>query len=121
MIFITHDLSTLAYVCRRLAVMYAGGSSRKGPSDEVFARPAHPYTEALAAAFPVIGDPRYRMAPSGLGGDPPDPRQLPTGCSFHPRCAVAQEECPTTDRRALAGGRRSARGVRPRRATRGAI
>jgi peptide/nickel transport system ATP-binding protein len=95
MIFITHDLSTLASVCRRLAVMYAGKIVEEGPSDEVFATPAHPYTEALAAAFPVIGDPRYRMAPSGLGGDPPDPRALPTGCSFHPRCAVARQECPT--------------------------
>jgi peptide/nickel transport system ATP-binding protein len=97
MIFITHDLSTLAYVCRRLAVMYAGRIVEEGPSDEVFGSPAHPYTAALAAAFPVIGDPRYRMAPSGLGGDPPDPRLLPTGCSFHPRCAVARGECPTTD------------------------
>jgi len=95
MIFITHDLSTLAYVCRRLAVMYAGRIVEEGPSDEVFGAPAHPYTAALAAAFPVIGDPRFRMAPSGLGGDPPDPRSLPTGCSFHPRCAVAHEECPS--------------------------
>jgi peptide/nickel transport system ATP-binding protein len=96
MIFITHDLSTLAYVCRRLAVMYAGRIVEEGPSDDVFGAPAHPYTEALAAAFPVIGDERYRMAPSGLGGDPPDPRALPSGCSFHPRCAVARHECPTT-------------------------
>jgi peptide/nickel transport system ATP-binding protein len=95
MIFITHDLSTLAYVCRRLAVMYAGRIVEEGPSDEVFGAPAHPYTAALAAAFPVIGDERYRMAPSGLGGDPPDPRALPTGCSFHPRCAVRREDCPT--------------------------
>ncbi len=94
MIFITHDLSTLAYVCKRLAVMYAGRIVEEGPSDDVFATPAHPYTAALAAAFPVIGDARYRMAPSGLGGDPPDPRDLPSGCSFHPRCAVARDECP---------------------------
>jgi peptide/nickel transport system ATP-binding protein len=97
MIFITHDLSTLAQVCRRLAVMYAGRIVEEGPSDEVFSAPAHPYTAALAAAFPVIGDPRYRMAPSGLGGDPPDPRLLPSGCSFHPRCAVARDECPKVD------------------------
>jgi peptide/nickel transport system ATP-binding protein len=97
MIFITHDLSTLAYVCRRLAVMYAGRIVEEGPSDDVFAAPEHPYTAALAAAFPVIGDPRYRMAPSGLAGDPPDPRLLPTGCSFHPRCAVARPECTTVD------------------------
>ncbi|MGZ8687491.1 MAG: oligopeptide/dipeptide ABC transporter ATP-binding protein, partial [Gaiellaceae bacterium] len=65
----------------------------EGPADEVFAAPAHPYTTALAAAFPVIGDQRFRMAPSGLGGDPPDPRDLPSGCPFHPRCARATGEC----------------------------
>ena len=94
-VFITHDLSTLASVCRRLAVMYAGRIVEEGPSDEVFGSPKHPYTAALAAAFPIIGDPRFRMAPSGLPGDPPDPRDLPSGCTFHPRCAVARSECAT--------------------------
>jgi peptide/nickel transport system ATP-binding protein len=93
MLFITHDLSTLAYVCRRLAVMYAGRIVEEGPSDQVFAAPAHPYTAALAAAFPVIGDARYRMAPSGLGGDPPDPRFVPSGCPFHPRCTLSVDAC----------------------------
>jgi peptide/nickel transport system ATP-binding protein len=93
MLFITHDLSMLASVCQRLAVMYAGRFVEEGPADEVFASPAHPYTTALAAAFPVIGDQRFRMAPSGLGGDPPDPRALPPGCPFHPRCARATNEC----------------------------
>jgi peptide/nickel transport system ATP-binding protein len=97
MIFITHDLATLAYVCRRLAVMYAGRIVEQGPSDEVFGVPRHPYTAALAAAFPVIGDPAFRLRPSGLGGDPPDPRHLPSGCPFHPRCAVVRPECPSTD------------------------
>jgi len=94
-VFITHDLSTLASVCRRLAVMYAGRIVEEGPSDQVFAEPRHPYTKALAAAFPIIGDPRFRLAPSGLPGDPPDPRELPAGCAFHPRCAVARPECAT--------------------------
>jgi len=97
MIFVTHDLSTLTYVCERIAVMYAGRIVEEGPSESVFAHPAHPYTSALAAAFPVIGDPSFRMRPSGLGGDPPDPRALPTGCPFHPRCPVAVAECPTLD------------------------
>ena len=110
MIFITHDLSTLASVCQRLAVMYAGRIVEEGRSDEVFEAPRHPYTAALAAAFPIIGDERFRMAPSGLGGDPPDPRVLPSGCSFHPRCAVAQSECPTVDieLRTAGPGRRAA-------------
>ena len=96
-IFITHDLSTLSSACRRLAVMYAGRIVEEGPSKEVFRAAAHPYTQALSAAFPVIGDPRFRKAPSGLGGDPPDPQHIPPGCPFHPRCAVAQPECPTAD------------------------
>jgi peptide/nickel transport system ATP-binding protein len=96
-LFITHDLSTLASVCRRLAVMYAGRIVEEGPSADVFAAPAHPYTQALAAAFPVIGDPAFRMHPSGLPGDPPDPRALPSGCPFHPRCASVRPECPSTD------------------------
>jgi peptide/nickel transport system ATP-binding protein len=97
MIFITHDLSTLSYVCRRTAVMYAGRIVEDGASEDVFSRPEHPYTAALAAAFPVIGDHRFRMNPSGLGGDPPDPRDIPSGCPFHPRCAVVRPECPTVD------------------------
>ncbi|HEY1276496.1 MAG TPA: ABC transporter ATP-binding protein [Thermoleophilaceae bacterium] len=90
-IFITHDLSTLAAVCRHMAVMYAGRIVERGPSAEVFADPAHPYTRALASAFPVIGDPAFRMSPAGVPGDPPDPRDLPSGCPFHPRCPVAVE------------------------------
>jgi peptide/nickel transport system ATP-binding protein len=95
-VFITHDLSTLAAVCRRLAVMYAGRIVEEGPSRDVFAGAAHPYTRALAAAFPVIGDPAFRMRPSGLPGDPPDPRDLPSGCPFHPRCPVVRPVCPHT-------------------------
>jgi len=96
MLFITHDLSVLVEVCDRLAIMYAGRIVEEGPSAPVFATPAHPYTEALAAAFPAIGDVRFRRAPSGLGGDPPQPDAVPAGCSFHPRCPVAFDECPTT-------------------------
>ena len=95
-IFITHDLSTLADMCRRIAVMYAGRIVEEGPNDVVFSDAAHPYTRALAAAFPVIGDPAFRMRPSGLPGDPPDPRHVPSGCPFHPRCPVAVEICPHT-------------------------
>ncbi len=97
MIFVSHDLSTLSYACERIAVMYAGRVVEEGPSAEVFGKPAHPYTGALAAAFPIIGDPTFRMRPSGLPGDPPDPRDLPSGCPFHPRCPVAVAECVTAD------------------------
>ncbi len=97
MIFITHDLSTLSYVCRRTAVMYAGRIVEEGGAQDVFSRPRHPYSAALAAAFPLIGDHEHRLRPSGLGGDPPDPRALPSGCPFHPRCPVARPDCTTAD------------------------
>jgi peptide/nickel transport system ATP-binding protein len=93
LMFITHDLSVLTYACRRLAVMYAGRIVEEGPSREVFADAAHPYTRALAAAFPTIGDLESRLAPTGLGGDPPTPGNLPVGCPFHPRCPLAQDGC----------------------------
>jgi peptide/nickel transport system ATP-binding protein len=94
MLFITHDLSVLVEVCDRIDVMYAGKIVEEGPAQKVFKDPAHPYTRALAAAFPEIGDARFRMAPSGLPGDPPDPQAIPSGCPFHPRCPLAFEDCP---------------------------
>ena len=93
LMFITHDLSVLTYACRRLAVMYAGRIVEDGPSWEVFGGASHPYTRGLAAAFPVIGDMGSRMAPKGLGGDPPTPGDLPVGCPFHPRCPLAHDAC----------------------------
>jgi peptide/nickel transport system ATP-binding protein len=97
MLFITHDLSVLAEVSDRLAIMYAGRIVEEGPAAPVFTDPKHPYTRALAGSFPAIGDVTYRMKPSGLGGDPPDPQNIPSGCSFHPRCPLAFDECPTID------------------------
>ena len=97
MLFITHDLSVLTHACRRLAVMYAGRIVETGLGVDVFRDPQHPYSRALAGAFPTIGDPSSRLRPSGLAGDPPDPSALPTGCPFHPRCTVAVDACRTTD------------------------
>ncbi len=110
MLFITHDLSVLVEVCDRLAIMYAGRIVEDGPSQQVFYESAHPYTKALAAAFPAIGDGRFRMAPSGLPGDPPYPQELPGGCTFHPRCPVVFDPCAEIDPRLfdVAGGWRAA-------------
>ena len=103
-LFITHDLSVLAATCRRLAVMYAGRIVEQGASHDVFADPQHPYSRALAAAFPRIGDRSSRLRPHGLAGDPPDPAALPTGCAFHPRCPAVIAECATVDVRLRAAG-----------------
>ena len=109
LLFITHDLSVLTHTCQRLAVMYAGRIVEEGASKEVFVDPLHPYSQALAAAFPTIGDPLSRMNPQGLAGDPPDPSALPSGCPFSPRCSVAVAECSELDVSLRdAGGGRSA-------------
>ncbi|MEV0285267.1 ABC transporter ATP-binding protein [Kribbella sp. NPDC050820] len=107
LLMISHDLSVLADVCDRLAVMYAGRLVEAGPSSGDF---QHPYSQALAAAFPTVGDPASRLAPRGLAGDPPDPQQLPGGCTFHPRCPVALETCSTVavDLRPAGSGRTAA-------------
>jgi peptide/nickel transport system ATP-binding protein len=97
MIFITHDLSVLTTVADRLAVMYAGRLVETVPARAMLRGAKHPYTKALAAAFPTIGDPASRLAPSGLAGDPPDPAAVPSGCPFHPRCPIAIEECAKVD------------------------
>ena len=97
LLFITHDLSVLRELCDRLAVMYAGRVVEVGPASSVFGEPAHPYTRALAGAFPSIGDPGDRRSPGGLGGDPPDPQRVPSGCSFHPRCPARFEPCDRVD------------------------
>jgi peptide/nickel transport system ATP-binding protein len=93
LLIISHDLSVLADVCDRVLVMYAGRVVEAGRADKVFTDPLHPYSAALSSAFPRVGDPAARYAPSGLAGDPPDPRELPQGCSFAPRCPRAQERC----------------------------
>ena len=93
MILISHDLGVLGTTCDRIAVMYAGQIIESGPALEIFDNPKHPYTRALAAAFPRIGDPAARYAPTGLPGDPPYPGDLPTGCAFHPRCPIAAPAC----------------------------
>jgi peptide/nickel transport system ATP-binding protein len=97
MLFITHDLSVLTSVSDRLAVMYAGRVVEEGPAAAMLAAPRHPYTGALESAFPTIGDHESRLQPRGLHGDPPDPADLPGGCTFRPRCPVAVDACGSVD------------------------
>ena len=68
-------------------------SHESGELSITFSDPLHPYSAALSASFPRIGDPEARFAPAGLPGDPPDPAELPSGCSFHPRCPQRFDDC----------------------------
>ncbi len=90
--FISHDLSVVRMICDRVAVMYLGKIVELGPSDEVFERPRHPYTQSLLAAVPQIGKGRVTEN-FWLEGEPPDPGDLPSGCRFRTRCPRAQAPC----------------------------
>jgi peptide/nickel transport system ATP-binding protein len=92
-VFIAHDLSVIRQVSDRTAVMYLGSILELGPTDTVYAAPAHPYTEALISAVPVPAVDRAARARIVLTGDVPSPIDPPAGCRFHPRCRYAQERC----------------------------
>ena len=93
-LFISHDLSVIEHICDRVAVMYIGTIVEMAPTDELFHRPLHPYSESLMSAVPVpdprLRDRRVRIKPQGEVADPVNP---PSGCYFHPRCRYAQERC----------------------------
>ena len=91
-LFITHNLSVVAYLADRVAVMYLGRIVEEGPVAEVLERPLHPYTRALISAIPQI-EPDSRREIIRLEGDLPSPANPPPGCHFHPRCPSAMPEC----------------------------
>jgi oligopeptide/dipeptide ABC transporter ATP-binding protein len=91
MLFVTHDLAVVAELCDRVAVMYAGRVVETGTTDELLARPAHPYTRALLRAAPSLD--RGREPLVGIPGRPPDPRSFPPGCRFADRCEFARDDC----------------------------
>jgi oligopeptide/dipeptide ABC transporter ATP-binding protein len=89
---ITHDLGVVAGMCRRVMVMYAGRVVEEAPTNTLFAKPAHPYTQALLAAVPRAGVPRgTRLA--AIEGQPPSLIDVPPGCPFAPRCPKVQSRC----------------------------
>lgn len=96
-LFVSHDLSVIEYICDRVVVMYVGQVVEIATSDALFARPLHPYTEALLSALP-IPDPAHRRQSRRirLPGEVADPANRPSGCAFHPRCRFATDICRTT-------------------------
>ncbi len=97
-LFISHDLSVVRHISDRIAVMYLGRVVETGAAEEVYARPAHPYSEALISAVlvpdPVAQRERTRIV---LSGDVPNPAEPPPGCHFHPRCPKVMDICRTVD------------------------
>jgi len=91
MIFITHDLSILAEVSDRLAVMYAGKIVEIGDSQKVYYEPAHPYTQRLLSAIPRLHEDVEKL--EFIPGQPPNLIKPPSGCRFHPRCPYAMQVC----------------------------
>lgn len=88
MLFISHQLPTVRFLCDEVAVMYAGRIVEQGPTDRVFAAPQHPYTRMLLSTMLDPLAPMQDFSP--VTGEPPNPIDLPPGCPFHPRCAQAR-------------------------------
>jgi len=91
-LFISHDLSVVARMCDRVAIMYLGRIVELAPAGAIFTAPKHPYTRALLAAAPRLD--RDREIGGGIiEGEPPSPRNLPSGCAFRTRCPYAATPC----------------------------
>jgi oligopeptide/dipeptide ABC transporter ATP-binding protein len=94
-IFISHDLGVVGQISDLVAVMYLGRIVETAPRAEIYARPRHPYTQALLGAAAKPDPRRGRVAP--IPGEPPSPADPPSGCSFHPRCPQALPSCSEND------------------------
>lgn len=95
-LFISHDLSVVEHISDKVGVMYLGKMVEYAPSDMLFAKPFHPYSEALLSAVP-IADPKVSMQRIPLTGEIPNPANAPSGCFFHTRCRYCREICKTQE------------------------
>lgn len=96
-VYISHDLAMVRRVCARIAVMYLGRIVELADNETMFGRSAHPYTRALLSAVPTVEEKPYRTETYLLEGEPPDPIDIPAGCSFRTRCPFAFDRCATDD------------------------
>ena len=96
MLFISHDLRVVQYLSDRVMVMYLGRVVEMGSAEELFQHPAHPYTQILIQAAPVI-DTKNKEREYEIRGETPSPIDIPKGCAFHPRCPFATEKCRTAE------------------------
>ncbi|NGN67728.1 ATP-binding cassette domain-containing protein [Streptomyces sp. A7024] len=94
-LFISHDLGVVEYMADEVVVMYVGKVVETGATDELYANPLHPYTEALLSAVPDPDPAARRRERIVLRGEVADPSRVPSGCPFHPRCFHARERCAT--------------------------
>lgn len=102
-LFIAHDLAVVKHVSDRVAIMYLGKIVETAASETIYHQARHPYTQSLIAAIPVP-DPHRSVARQVLRGDVPSPINPPSGCSFHPRCPVAEPRCAQREPALLASG-----------------
>ena len=103
LLFISHDLDVVEYLCDRVVVLYLGRVVEVAPTEALYARPRHPYTQALLAAAP-IPDPAQRRTIPLLSGDLPSPKNPPSGCVFRTRCPQAESQCAQADMQLRAVG-----------------
>lgn len=92
-LLVSHDFGVIAQLCDRVVVMYGGHTVERGPIEDLYDAPAHPYTKALLESVPTLEPARPGTRPSGIAGHPPELSEQISGCVFAPRCSYARPEC----------------------------